>query len=58
MKKLDTTKTFYTKEKAERVAAELNATDDWLYVPMHNPKGTGWSFIAIYDETGEFVANL
>jgi len=58
LKKLDTTATLYTPEKAEAVAAELNATDDWSYRPVHDPKGTGWSYIEIYDEDGEFVAKL
>ena len=59
MMKLDMTKKFYTKEKAEAVAAEMNATDDdWVYVAKHDPKGTGWSFIEVYDEDGEFVAFL
>ena len=58
MKKLDTTYTFYTKENAEKVAAEMNADDDWTYRPVHDPKGTGYSFIEIYDEDGEFVSKL
>jgi len=37
----------------------MNATDDdWVYVAKHDPKGTGWSFIEVYDEDGEFVAFL
>lgn len=59
MKELDQTPTFYTKEDASRVAAELGANDpDWAYVPKHDPKGTGYSFIEIYDEDGKFVAKL
>ena len=46
-----------TPEKAERLAAELRAGDeDWSYVVKHCPKGTGFSFIEIYDEDGEFVS--
>ena len=51
-------RTFYTKEQAEEVAAEMNATDDWTYIPKHDPKGTGYSFIEIYDEDGEFVERM
>jgi len=58
MKTLDTTSTFYTKEQAEQIAAEMNATDDWTYRPVHDPKNTGYSFIEIYDEDGEFVDKL
>lgn len=58
MKQLDTTGTFYTKEDADRIAAEMNATDDWTYTAMHDPKGTGYSFITIHDEDGEFVGKL
>lgn len=60
MKLLDTTNSLYSKEKAEKIAAEMNAStdDDWLYVPVHDPKGTGYSFVEIYDEDGEFVSRL
>lgn len=44
-------------EKAERFAAELRAGDeDWSYVVKHCPKGTGFSFIEIYDEDGDFIS--
>ena len=43
--------------KAESVAAELRECDeDWSYVVKHCPKGTGFSFVEIYDEDGEFVS--
>ena len=59
-KMLDTTETLYTKEKAEAIAAMMNADtdDDWTYLPNHCPNGTGFSFIEVYDEDGEFVAKL
>jgi len=45
-------------EKAEQIAAELRVSDeDWSYVVKHCPNGTGFSFIEIYDEDGEFVSN-
>ena len=59
MKKLDTdSHTLMAPEEAERIAAEMSAIDEeWEYRPNHDPKGTGWSFIEIYErETGEFVA--
>lgn len=50
--------TFFTPEKAEAVAAELNATDDWTYLAKHDPAGTGYSFVEVYDEDGEFISGL
>jgi len=58
MKLMDTTHTLYAPEEAERVAAEMNATDDWTYAVVHDPKGTGYSFIEITDEDGNFVARM
>jgi hypothetical protein len=50
---------FFSPEQAETVAAELNAsTDDWLFKVKHDPAGTGYSFIEIYDEDGEFISGL
>jgi len=53
-------KTFFSREKANETAAMLNADeyDDWTYVAKHDPKGTGYSFIEIYDEDGEFVSDF
>ena len=52
--------TLYTPENAERIAAELTDfdLDGWTYKAIHCPKGTGFSFIDIYDEEGEFVAKF
>ena len=59
MKKLDTTPTLYSREKSIAVAAELKAGDpDWDYIPKHDPKGTGYSFIEVFDEDGEFVGKV
>jgi len=45
--------------KAEQVAKEMKLGDpDWTYTVRHDPKGTGQSFIEIYDEDGEFVSRL
>jgi hypothetical protein len=41
---------------AEQIALELQEEDpDWSYRVQHDPKGTGLSFIEIFDEDGEFV---
>ena len=58
MKTLDTTHQTFIPGKAEAIAKELNETDDWSYVVKHDPKGTGFSFIEIYDEDGEFVSRM
>lgn len=60
MKTLDTTHTLYTKEEAESLAAELTKFDgdDWTYVAIHDPAGTGYSVIEVYDECGEFVSRM
>lgn len=52
-----TTAKFYKPEEAERVANEMNVNsdDDWTYSAKHDPKGTGYSLVAIHDEDGEFV---
>ena len=57
MKLLDTTHQLYTKEDAIETARVLNSfeEDDWTYKPVHCPKGTGYSFIEVYDEGGNFV---
>jgi len=55
---LNTTSNLYTPEKAEAIAKEMNESDDWTYKVIHDPAGTGYSFIEIYDEDNEFVAKL
>lgn len=46
----------YSREKAESVAAELQKSDpDWKFIVVHSPTPTGYSFIEVYDEDGEFV---
>ena len=58
MKLLDTTSNLYAPEKAEESAAEMNSSDDWTYKVVHDPKGTGYSFIEIYDENGKFISKF
>ena len=57
MKLLDSTPTLYSKERAEEIARVLNGScdDDWTYEADHDPKGTGYSKVKIFDEDGEFV---
>jgi hypothetical protein len=57
MKGLDTTYKLFSPSDAERTANELKSNDpDWSYVVCHDPKGTGYSFIKVYDEFEEFVS--
>lgn len=43
-------------ERAEQIALDLQEEDpDWSYQVRHDPKGTGLSFIEIFDEEGKFV---
>ena len=56
---INTTHQLFIKEDAISKAAEMKAGDpDWDYVPVHCPKGTGYSFIEVYDEDGEFVERV
>lgn len=49
----------FTPEKAIAYAAAAKAGDpDWDYVPNHCPKGTGLSFIEVFDEDGEKVGEI
>ena len=55
-KSLDTTRKLFSPKKADKVAKDLKRGDpDWTYKVVHDPKKTGYSFIEIYDEDGEFV---
>jgi hypothetical protein len=56
---LNTTHKLFSREDAITKAAELKAGDpDWDYRPVHCPKGTGLSFIEVYDEEGEYVERI
>ncbi len=57
---LNHTGNFLTKDKAESLATELNATDEdgWTYRAKHDPKGTGYSLVEVFDEDGEFVDHV
>ena len=59
MKAIDTTHKLFAPAKAEEVAAAMQSGDeDWTYVVNHDPKGTGYSFISIFDENKEFVGKV
>jgi len=57
---INTTEKMFKPAKADEVAAVMNANvdDDWTYTAVHDPKGTGYSFIAITDEEGFSVGKL
>ena len=59
-KTLDTPTATFSPKKAIEVTAVLNEDDgdDWVYKVKHDPKGTGYSLIEVYDENGEFVSLL
>ena len=49
----------FTKEKSIEVAVMMQENDpEWTYTPVHCPKGTGYSFIEIYDEDGLFIGKV
>lgn len=57
MKLIDTTPTPMSPSEAEYKAKLLKLSDpDWNYLPVHDPKGTGFSRIKILDENGNFIA--
>jgi hypothetical protein len=59
MKRMDTTEHLYTPDSADKVAASMRDADpDWTYIVKHDPKGTGYSFVEIYDEDNTFVGKL
>lgn len=49
----------FAPQDAEKTAAAMQAHDpEWKYVVSHDPTGTGYSFISIYDEENEFVGRV
>ena len=56
-KLIDNTPSFYSRDKAEEIASILNSAcdDDWIYKADHDPKGTGYSRVIIYNKCGEFI---
>jgi hypothetical protein len=56
---LNTTHKLFPRNEVDAVANELKAGDpDWDYRVIHDPKGTGLSFIEVYDEDGEYVSRV
>ena len=56
-KTLDTTYRLLSPTDAETLAALMRASDpDWSYQAVHDPLGTGYSYIEIRDEDDNFVA--
>lgn len=60
MKLVDTTPHLHTPEKAVALAQAMQAGDDdgWTYVVVHDPKGIGYAFIEVYDDTHTFVERV
>jgi hypothetical protein len=60
MKRLDTTHKLFSPAQAEAIAAAMQAGDEegWAYRAVHDPRGTGYSFVEVYDEEGECVARV
>ena len=59
MKMIDTTHHVYnTREEADLQVDFFNRVvdDDWSYIVVADPKGSGRCIIKAYDETGSFVA--
>jgi len=51
--------TLFAPAEADRIAAAMGAEDpDWQYVAMHDPKGTGRSFVEIRDDDGHVVGRV
>ena len=44
--------------EAAAAAAQSADEDGWKYVAVHDPKETGYSFVNVYDENGEFIGKL
>ena len=51
--------TLFSPEDAESNAQILQDGDpDWTYKAVHDPKGTGLSFIEVFDEDEEFIGKM
>ena len=56
MKRLDTTRKFFTRKAAEEAVTALQSGEkEWSFVAVHSPEKGGKSFIEIFDEDGIFV---
>ena len=53
------TPNLFSPADAEEKAKELRESDpDWTYTVRHDPKGTGYSLIDVYDEDNIFVGTI
>ena len=52
--------TLMSKDEADETVKKLNAESDdgWTYEAVHNPAGTGISFIKVFDENGDYLGEL
>jgi len=56
---INQTNTLFTKEKATTTAKMMKENDpEWDYIPVHDPKGTGYSFIEIYDDEKHLLGKV
>ena len=51
--------TLLTPAQADAAAATMNKSDDdWTYTAVHDPTGTGSSFITVQDESGKYLGKI
>jgi len=56
---LDTNEKLFSHIEEEAFINMMKIGDpEWTYIACHDPKGTGYSFIEIYDENGDFVSKV
>lgn len=56
---IDPVYTIFGSAEAAQKIVDANAGDDgWRFEVSVDPKGSGRAVVKVYDETGEFVANL
>ena len=50
----------FSRVQADNLVDKLNgdSEEDWVYRACHDPKGTGYSNIDIFDEVGDYVGKL
>jgi len=49
----------FEKQESIAIASLMQKNDpEWTYIPVHDPKGTGHSFIEIYDEEMEYLGKV
>lgn len=54
-----TTHQTYDPKKVDDICKIIQSEDpDWIYKVRHDPKGTGFSVIDVFDEDGIFVSMM